>query len=69
MSQLPLSEKPSLNLSENSKNIHNNKLTVLKRRSSIVRDRWASKIEFLLAVIGYAVDLGNIWRFPAVCFR
>lgn len=33
-----------------------------KRRSSVVREKWANKLEFLLAVIGYAVDLGNIWR-------
>ena len=63
---MPLTEKPSLNLSESKSH---SKISVLKRRSSIVRDRWASKVEFLLAVIGYAVDLGNIWRFPAVCFR
>jgi hypothetical protein len=39
-----------------------------RRRSSVIREKWASKLEFLLAVIGYAVDLGNIWRFPSVSF-
>uniref|UniRef100_A0A183F3T1 Transporter n=1 Tax=Heligmosomoides polygyrus TaxID=6339 RepID=A0A183F3T1_HELPZ len=41
----------------------------LRRRSSVARDRWATKMEFLLAVVGYAVDLGNIWRFPSVCYK
>ncbi|RWS20267.1 serotonin transporter variant-like protein [Leptotrombidium deliense] len=33
------------------------------------RDTWDKKAEFLLAVIGFAVDLGNVWRFPFVCYR
>jgi NSS family neurotransmitter:Na+ symporter len=32
------------------------------------RDRWSSRTAFVLAAIGSAIGLGNIWRFPYICY-
>ena len=29
-----------------------------------MNDKWNSKVGFLMAAIGSAVGLGNLWRFP-----
>ncbi|KAK6192111.1 hypothetical protein SNE40_003649 [Patella caerulea] len=49
----------------NNEDIHQ----IIQSNGEPARETWGKKIEFLLAIIGFAIDLGNVWRFPFICFK
>ncbi|XP_061659230.1 sodium- and chloride-dependent GABA transporter 2-like isoform X1 [Syngnathoides biaculeatus] len=66
MTSQPMPGEPLMN------NVHNGRFldqVKINNADLNARGQWASKAEFLLAVAGQIIGLGNVWRFPYLCYK
>uniref|UniRef100_A0A8C9W157 Transporter n=1 Tax=Scleropages formosus TaxID=113540 RepID=A0A8C9W157_SCLFO len=52
-------------------NGHNQPLDIVPQVEGKIKERgqWNNKVEFVLSVAGEIIGLGNVWRFPYLCYK
>lgn len=68
-SEMVMHNYPEMDFNLSHPESNSNSGTVNTKAKPKERGQWSSKVEFLLAVAGQIIGLGNVWRFPYLCYK
>ena len=66
--QLPMFLMKDPAKSSNGSYPQSNNVATLEK-PGVERAQWGGQVEFLMTMVSAAVGLGNVWRFPFLCYR
>lgn len=53
--------------SSETKTIEGDTITSVTEKKEEKREQWNSFMEYFLSIIGFVIDLGNVWRYVYLC--